>query len=156
MFCVNRHKRRFPILAKAINVFQQDITRASDPIIASSANSPAAEGVANAIDNQSATKYLNFDSKDGAEISGFVVSPTAGASVVTGMTIQSANDAPERDPWSVILEGSNDASIADFNSGEWVEIVYIEMILHTAGGRRIVEVRIAHDLHTRRINGGSQ
>ncbi|MDA1277981.1 MAG: clostripain-related cysteine peptidase [Verrucomicrobia bacterium] len=107
---------------------QQDITRPGDPILPSSANSPAAEGVGNSIDNQSATKYLNFDSADGAEVSGFVVSPSAGASVVTGMTIQSANDAPERDPGFVLLEGSNDDSIADYNSGEWEEIAYIEEI----------------------------
>ena len=35
---------------------QQDITRPGDPVLASSGNSPAGEGVGNVIDNQSATK----------------------------------------------------------------------------------------------------
>jgi hypothetical protein len=107
---------------------QQDVTRPGDVIIPSSSNSPAAEGVANVIDNQSQTKYLNFDSKDGEAPSGFVVTPAAGASIVTGMTVQSADDAPERDPWSILLEGSNDDTIVDFDSGEWVEIFYVDEI----------------------------
>lgn len=107
---------------------QQDVTRPGDPIIPSSANSPAAEAVANIIDNQSTTKYLNFDSANGDNVSGFVITPSAGVSVVTGMTIQSANDAAERDPWSVLLEGSNDAAVTDFASGNWVEIFYKEEI----------------------------
>jgi hypothetical protein len=107
---------------------QQDITRPGDPVLASSGNSPAGEGVGNVIDNQSATKYLNFDSKDGEAPSGFVVTPAAGASIVTGMTVQSANDAPERDPFDILLEGSNDDTIVDFDSGEWVEIFYVDEI----------------------------
>jgi hypothetical protein len=107
---------------------QQDITRPGDPVLASSGNSPAGEGVGNVIDNQSATKYLNFDNAKGEKASGFVVTPSAGVSVVTGMTLQSANDAPERDPWSVLLEGSNDGAVTDFASGNWVEIFYQEEI----------------------------
>src|SRR2546429_6475831 len=90
---------------------QTDVTQPGDPIIASSSNSPGSEGVANAIDNTEA-KYLNFDTRNpNNPPSGFVVSPSVGVTRVIGMTIKSANDAPERDPRTVILEGSNDAQI---------------------------------------------
>jgi hypothetical protein len=39
---------------------------------------------------------------------GVCVSPSVGVTRVVGMTIESANDAPERDPKTVTLEGSND------------------------------------------------
>ncbi|MCF7764364.1 MAG: immunoglobulin domain-containing protein [Verrucomicrobia bacterium] len=107
---------------------QQDVTRPGDPVLASSGNSPAGEGVGNVIDNKPETKYLNFDNAKGEKASGFVVTPSAGVSVVTGMTLQSANDAPERDPWSILLEGSNDGAVTDFVSGTWVEIFYKEEI----------------------------
>src|SRR5690349_5969316 len=74
-----------------------DVTQPGDPIIPSSANSPGSEAVANAIDNQP-TKYLNFDSGRNNIFlpSGFVVSPSVGITHVTGISMQSANDAPER------------------------------------------------------------
>jgi hypothetical protein len=80
-----------------------DVTRPGDPITPSSANSPAAEGVANVIDNTGRTKYLNFDRLN----TGFTVTPS-GAGVVKHMKIITANDAPARDPTSFTLEGSND------------------------------------------------
>ena len=103
-----------------------DITQPGDPIIASSANSPGSEGVANAIDNQP-TKYLNRDSANDAKPSGFVVSPTIGRTVVTGITLESANDAADRDPKKVTLEGSNDDAVTDFNSGNWTTIVTLDV-----------------------------
>src|SRR6266404_4021831 len=72
---------------------QSDVTQPGDPIIASSSNSPGSEGVANAIDGKP-TKYLNFDSANNAKTSGFIVSPAVGVTIVTGMTLQSANDSP--------------------------------------------------------------
>lgn len=80
-----------------------DITQPGDPIVASSNNHPGSEGVANAIDNQP-TKYLNFDINN----TGFTVSPAIGLSVVQGLTLTSANDAPDRDPANYTLEGSYD------------------------------------------------
>src|SRR2546430_8479608 len=94
---------------------QTDVTQPGDPIIASSANSPGSEAVANAIDKTQA-KYLNRDSANDAKPSGFVVTPSIGSTLVTGITIESANDAPDRDPKTVILEGSNDGTITNFNS----------------------------------------
>lgn len=100
-----------------------NIVQAGDPILASSANSPGSEGVANAIDGKP-TKYLNFDTRNDATYkpSGFVVSPSLGATVLSGITMQSANDAPERDPKIITIEGSNDAS-PTWDTGNW-ELVY--------------------------------
>jgi hypothetical protein len=100
---------------------QSDVTQPSDPLIASSGNSPGSEGVANAIDNQP-TKYLNFDTVgiDGIP-SGFVVTPGVGKTVLSGLTMQSANDGPERDPKWVRLEGSNDEA-PTWETGSWTVI----------------------------------
>jgi len=109
------------------SVLPQDVTQPGDAVIASSPNSPGSEGVANAIDGKP-TKYLNFDTRTGGKPSGLVVTPALGKSLVTGITMQSANDAPERDPKIVLLEGSNDETVADFASGTWEQIVKLENI----------------------------
>ncbi len=118
-------------LAVGIGLFQtsslraqvKDVTQPGDPIVASSANSPGSEAVANAIDGKP-TKYLNFDTRTGGKPSGFEVSPSIGRTVVTGITLQSANDAVERDAKHITLEGSNDATLpADYTSGNWETVV---------------------------------
>jgi hypothetical protein len=81
-----------------------DISQPGDTIVPTSSNSPGSEGVANAIDNNPLTKYLNFDKLN----AGLTVTPSLGVSVVTGLRLTSANDAPERDPTSYLLLGSND------------------------------------------------
>jgi len=94
-----------------------DVTRPGDLILTSNNNgrSPAAEQVGNAIDNNLLTKYLNFgnDTDTSAPFVGpvgFTVWTKAGASVVTGIALTSANDAPERDPAAYKMEGSMDGS----------------------------------------------
>ncbi len=82
-----------------------DVARPSNPIVATSDNSPGAEGVENAIDNDPSTKYLNFDAGSGA-VTGLTVTP--GGSIVTGLALTSANDAAERDPATYQLSGSTD------------------------------------------------
>lgn len=78
------------------SVAQSDVTQPGDTLYASSSNSPGSEGVANAIDNTQA-KYLNFDTRNpNNPPSGFAVTPSVGVTRVIGMTITSANDAPER------------------------------------------------------------
>jgi len=81
-----------------------DITQAGDSIVAMGGSSPSSEGVANAIDNQSSSKYFNY----GKLNTGFTVTPKVGATVVVGLGLTSANDCPERDPASYRLEGSRD------------------------------------------------
>ena len=85
----------------------EDVTRPGDSVIPTSSNSPGNETSENAIDNTSATKYLNFDKLN----AGFTVMPSAGDTVVTGLRLTSANDAPERDPTSFVLSGSRDGNV---------------------------------------------
>ena len=66
---------------------------------------PGAETVNHAIDNVT-QKYLNFLDLG----SGFKVTPSIGPTVLSGIRLYTANDAEERDPASVLLEGSNDGS----------------------------------------------
>src|SRR6266567_2028167 len=93
------------ISGSSVQAQLSDITQPGDPIVASSTMSPGSEGVANAIDDQP-TKYLNFDKLN----TGFTVSPVAGLTLVSGLTLTSANDAPERDPASFTLEGAYDGT----------------------------------------------
>jgi len=74
---------------------------------------PGAEGPANALDGNSATKYLNF----GKENSGFIVSRADGQAVsVEQFTITTANDFESRDPTSWEVYGTNDAVTSTDNS----------------------------------------
>lgn len=106
-----------------------DITHPGDPITVisgfndgdgASGPPPAAEGVGNAIDNLG-NKYLNF--LDVA--SGFEVTPSVGATVVTALRFWTANDAEERDPASFQLEGS-------FNGSHFVLIANMALALPAA------------------------
>jgi hypothetical protein len=106
---------------------QVDVTAPGDTIVAvdldgTVGSSPAAEGVANAINNVR-QKYLNFGEPAGANSelnTGFIVTPAlgagAGGTIVTGIRIYTANDAPERDPASYLLSGANSPT------GPWTDI----------------------------------
>ena len=98
------------LLVSAVTAHAQAFTNVlvpTDPIIASSPESPASEGVENAIDGTDA-KYINWDGGTGP--SGFIV--VAGPTIVQGLAMVSANDqgpgAGCRDPGIVTVEGSND------------------------------------------------
>ena len=69
----------------------------------SESSSPDAETVDHAIDGVT-QKYLNF----GEENSGFIVTPSIGASIVGSFIITTANDAEERDPATWELYGTNE------------------------------------------------
>ncbi len=58
-----------------------------------------------AVDDQVLTKYLHYNA--GTQATGFRVTPVAGATVVTGLTFTTANDADGRDPAEYELSGSN-------------------------------------------------
>ena len=66
--------------------------------------SPPNESPRHAIDNNTNTKYLNF----GKEGSGLVITIPGVPLVVAGLELTSANDSPDRDPASYLLEGSLD------------------------------------------------
>jgi hypothetical protein len=72
---------------------------------------PAAESVDHAIDGVG-QKYLNFLDLG----SGFAVTPSVGLSTVNRVRLYTANDAMERDPASILIEGSNVAIGGPFTS----------------------------------------
>lgn len=70
-------------------------------------NSPGGEGAQQIIDQNSMTKFLDFIATDGM---GFEVDMLGVSSVVNTIQIVTANDAPERDPTSYEISGSNDGT----------------------------------------------
>jgi concanavalin A-like lectin/glucanase superfamily protein len=88
--------------------YMPDVTAAGDAVqgVPNDGDWPGAETPDLAIDDDSATKFLHF--KGETESSGIQVTPAIGATVVTGLTFTTANDAVERDPVAFELSGSND------------------------------------------------
>jgi len=90
-----------------------DVTAAGDNVrgVPNDGDWPGAETPPLAVDDNSETKYLHFKGDDvidpNADPSGFKVTPLAGATIVTGLTFTTANDAVERDPTAYELYGSN-------------------------------------------------
>ena len=85
---------------------------------------PAAEAPGFAIDGLLTTKYLNF----GKTLTGYVVTPSAGPSIVTGLFLSTANDSPARDPFTFSLFGSNSVTASNvtgtvFNLSNFTQIV---------------------------------
>jgi len=77
---------------------------------------PAGELPALAIDDNVKTKFLHF--KGELEPTGIQITPAVGATIVTGLTFTTANDAVERDPVQFELSGSDDSI-----NGPWTLIV---------------------------------
>jgi hypothetical protein len=94
-----------------------DISQPDDAVVASSDNHPAGEHAGLSIDDDSSTKYLNFDGANDNP-SGLII--TTGGGVVSGLGLTSANDAPDRDPATFVLSGSNDggATFDEIASGD--------------------------------------
>ena len=87
-----------------------DVTSPSDTITLVGGSTPTGEVVTHAIDNVT-DKYLNFGLNGGSPFLGPVgltVTPAAGATLVSGLRVYTANDDPERDPADYTLEGSTD------------------------------------------------
>ena len=74
---------------------------------------PALEPPSAAIDNDTTTKYLNF----GKENSGFIVTPSAGETVIRELQMWTANDEEPRDPFGFEVYGTNDA-ITSVDNGD--------------------------------------
>ena len=68
---------------------------------------PENENIKMAIDGNEDTKFLASYTSRPRGMVGFDVTPSVGPTLVTGLSIQTANDVPGRDPKSVILFGSN-------------------------------------------------
>lgn len=90
----------------------QDVTQAGDTIeVYGGGQGGGAEGVFSAIDNTS-QKYLNVATPSAPFVGpvGFVVTPSLGATMLKGIRVYTANDAPDRDPTDYTVEGSNDGT----------------------------------------------
>lgn len=99
--------------ASGVNVLATGTTLAFDLDHVFTSSYPGAEDPTKVIDGLTNTKYLNF----GKTNSGFIVSPTQpDKTIVTGVQFSSANDAPERDPMTWELFGTNDAVASVANS----------------------------------------
>ena len=101
-----------------------DITAAGDAVqgVPNDGDWPGAETPDLAIDDDVATKYLHF--KGETEPTGFQVTPMLGSTLVTGLTLTTANDAIERDPIQFELYGSNESIDGPYEliaSGEVVD-----------------------------------
>ena len=96
-----------------------DITSADDVILGvpNDGDWPGAETPDLAIDNDVTTKYLHF--KGETEPTGFQVTPAVGPTVVTELTLTTANDAVERDPVVFELYGSNDSIDGPYTLIAW-------------------------------------
>ncbi len=97
------------LVVKPVVISGADITAPGDNVkgVPNDGDWPGAETPPLATDDKVNTKYLHF--KGETQSTGFVIEPQAGSSVVTGLTFTTANDAPERDPVSYELSGSNES-----------------------------------------------
>ncbi len=88
---------------------EADITGTDDIVVGvpNDDDWPGGETPNLAVDNDVNTKFLHF--KGFSEPTGIQVAPAVGVTVVTALTLTSANDAVERDPASFELYGSNDS-----------------------------------------------
>lgn len=82
-----------------------DITNFNGSISSQYRDWPAGEDNGNLVDNNANSKYLTFNS------SAWVQFEASSPSIVTGYSLTSANDAPQRDPASWTLQGSNNGAI---------------------------------------------
>ncbi len=93
-------------------------------------NYPNWEGPTNAIDDDPFFKYLNFQIVN----AGFIVTPSE-ASVLSGLRFTTGNDSPERDPMTVVIEGTNDANATLTLNSSWVTVYIGPSGLATDPGR---------------------
>ena len=121
-------------LAAATASAATDVTTPGDPVIGQANNGdwPSGENPTMAIDNDTATKYLHGGASAGC---GIIISPQKGTgmdqtSIVTEITLTTANDSAGRDPWTYELYGSefyttgtweliSAGDLVDFNTNEW-------------------------------------
>jgi hypothetical protein len=88
-----------------------------DPILAVDTDTgihssyPGGESPWNFVDQDPFTKYLNF----GMAGTGAIITPVYGSAVVQSMQLTTAGDAPERDPGSWELYGTNDPIVSEDN-----------------------------------------
>ena len=109
-----------PVVGIAATVGSATSTLASVGTLGGVNNYPAGEAPSFAIDNNTATKYLNF-AKTGV---GLITTLAANgpSAVVNGIRFSTANDSPERDPLTVVLEGTNSANATTTLNSTWTTL----------------------------------
>jgi len=83
-----------------------NVTSPGDQITVLGSSPHGTHVVANAIDNNLTSKYLNFTTSE----AGFIVTPSNGSTNATVLRLTTADDSPDRDPASYKLEGANSSS----------------------------------------------
>lgn len=104
-----------PQPATAVSLFTpSDTVIGIDTDVVPDTSYPGGEPPGNTVDQSVApfTKYLNF----GGPRTGIIVTPAFGSSIVQSLQLRSANDAPNRDPLTYDLYGTNDAITSADNS----------------------------------------
>ena len=91
-------------------------------------NNSKGETAKNAMDGSLQTKYFNPSGNSPANQginTGFIVIPlTPQYTVPCALRFGTGNDEPERDPFTVTLEGSNDTDIVQLNSNSTWTLIY--------------------------------
>jgi len=98
-----------------------DVTTPGDPVIGQPNNTrwPSGEAPSYAIDDNIDTKYLHFRDREESGEVGIIITPlAAGSTVVQGLAFVTGGDAPDRDPISFVLYGSNGTA----DVGPWTQI----------------------------------
>ena len=110
-----------------------------------SGNYPGSESPPNLFDGNANTKYTSFGScvSNGdpsvtcAVGTGFYLTLQRGSSLLQGFRIRTANDLPDRDPLTITIEGSNEASSSLTSGSSWTLIYNDVTGLSTNPGRLI-------------------
>ncbi len=118
-------------VVKPISILKPtDVTAPGDNVrgVPNDGDWPGAEIPPLVLDDDAETKYLHFKGDDvidpNADPTGFKVTPSAGPTIVTGLTFTTANDAEERDPTAFEIYGSNVSIDGPYNliaSGDIVD-----------------------------------
>jgi hypothetical protein len=111
-------------------MFLSDVTAPGDTVrgVPDDGDWPGAETPDLTIDDDTGTKYLHF--KGGSMATGFQVEPAVGATIVTGLTLTTANDDYGRDPTAFELSGSNDSIDGPYTliaSGDVVDLAQADV-----------------------------
>jgi len=96
-------------------------------------NYPAAENPTASIDNNTATKYLNFAKTNVGFIT--TLGTNGPQATLSGLQFSTANDSANRDPSTVVIEGTNDANPTTTLNSNWTQIYTGDAGLVTDPGR---------------------
>jgi hypothetical protein len=138
--------------ARAAQIVNGDVTDKTDPLVgiaatpgsatsilatvgtvANTNNYPSTETPVNSVDNSTATKYLNFAKTNAGLIT--TINANGPQAIVNGIHFSTANDASERDPLTVVLEGTNDPNATTSLNSAWTQIYSGDTGLATDPGR---------------------